>query len=132
MKRILIVDDDLDLAEGQALFLEQHGYTVETAASMEEGMEKISRVKPDLILVDLMMEEYDSGLVFCRRVRNTPVSAHTPIVMQTAASQEIGFGLPSGPGEGPWLMADAVLAKPVSLEQLLETVEQHLRGDSDE
>jgi DNA-binding response OmpR family regulator len=58
---ILIVDDDADLLNGQAIFLRAQGYRVETAKSMKEGLARLTGFKPDLILADLMMEEYGSG-----------------------------------------------------------------------
>jgi len=130
---ILIVDDDTDLLEGQSLFLTQHGYRVETAKSMEEGLQKITSFKPDLILADLMMEQYDSGVVFCKKVKENPVTARTPIIMQTAAPQEIGFSPYTGDaGDRKWLMAEEVLTKPVALEHLLKKLEQYIRGAADE
>ena len=66
MARILIVDDDTDLIEGQKIFLEKNGYTVETGLTIEEGLEKAKESAPDMIIADLMMEHYDSGFVFCK------------------------------------------------------------------
>ena len=119
---ILIVDDDADLLNGQAIFLTEHGYRVATAKSMKEGLSKLTDFKPDLILADLMMEEYDSGMVFCKKVKEHPETGSTPIIMQTAAVHEIGFtpatgnASPKGGAPGtadrnsrPWLSADEVL-----------------------
>ena len=138
MPNILIVDDDVDLLNGQALFLTEHGYRVATAKSMEEGLAKLTSFKPDLILADLMLEAYDSGMVFCKKVRENPATSDTPIIMQTAAIHEIGF-LPaqgaagdSGNGRGEkWLFADEILTKPVSLDLLLKKIEQYMRGRDD-
>lgn len=91
MSNILIVDDDVDLLEGQKLFLEEHGYTIKTAISMKEGIEALKQFKPDVILADLMMEHYDSGFVFCKKVKDNPALQKVPIIMQTAAPKEIGF-----------------------------------------
>ena len=68
MARILIVDDDTDLLEGQKLFLEKSGYTVETALIVEEGLAMARETPPDLVIADMMMEHYDSGFVFTKPV----------------------------------------------------------------
>lgn len=145
MLNILIVDDDADLLNGQAIFLRVQGYRVETAKSMKEGLARLTGFKPDLILADLMMEEYDSGMVFCKKVRENPETRGTPIIMQTAAVHEIGFTPATGlvsvegaePGSGDrnkwkWLLADEMLTKPVALDYLLERVEHYLQRRGDE
>ncbi len=129
MARILIVDDDTDLLEGQKMFLEKKGYTVETALSIEEGLEKAGQTAPDIIVADLMMEHYDSGFVFCKKVRDLPGLATVPIVMQTAAPRKVGFTFDTGASPGrEWLKVDEVLTKPVPLEHLLGKIEQYLSG----
>ena len=116
MARILIVDDDTDLQEGQKVFLEKNGYTVETAITIEEGLEKARATAPDLIIADLMMEHYDSGFVFCKKVRDLPGLARVPIVMQTAAPRKVGFTFETGAAPGrEWMKVDEVLTKPVPL-----------------
>ena len=127
MARILIVDDDTDLLEGQKVFLEKNGYTVETALSIEEGLEKAKGSAPDMIIADLMMEHYDSGFVFCKKVRELPGLAKVPIIMQTAAPRKVGFTFETGSSPGrEWMKVDEVLTKPVPLEHLLGKIEQYL------
>lgn len=127
MPNVLIVDDDVDLLEGQSLFLKSKGFNVETAASMALGLEKLLSYKPDLILADLMMEHYDSGFVFCKRVKDNPELAAVPIIMQTAASKEIGFTFSaSTPQAKKWMKVEEILTKPVPLDELLGKIEQYL------
>jgi CheY-like chemotaxis protein len=129
LKTILIVDDDPDLQEGQKLFLESRGYEVLTAGSTEEGLELLKRSAPDLIIVDLMMEHYDAGFVFCAKVRENPELAEVPIVMQTSAGAKLGFSPDSYDEKArSWMKADKILAKPVPLEELLATIEEYLSG----
>ena len=129
MKKILIVDDDPDLREGQKAFLEGHGYQVRTAGGMEEGMEVLKDFTPNLILVDLMMEHYDAGFVFCAKVREHPQLAEVPIIMQTSAKDKLGFTPDSYDEKArSWMKADQILSKPVALEDLLKTIRQHLAG----
>ena len=129
MARLLIVDDDTDLLEGQKVFLEKNGYVVETALSIEEGLQKAQEAAPDLIIADLMMEHYDSGFVFCKKVRDLPGLSKVPIVMQTAAPRKVGFTFETGAAPGrDWMKVDEVLTKPVPLEHLLGKIEQYLSG----
>jgi two-component system, chemotaxis family, chemotaxis protein CheY len=58
---VLCVDDDPDILEYLKVVLEANGYAVRTAGSAEEGMRRFRQVKPDALIVDLMMEEIDSG-----------------------------------------------------------------------
>ena len=81
MSKILIVDDDPDLREGQRLFLEGKDYEIRTAGGTAEGLEALKSFTPQLILVDLMMEHYDAGFVFCAKVRSIPELADIPIIM---------------------------------------------------
>jgi CheY-like chemotaxis protein len=127
LARILIVDDDPDLRDGQQAFLQSRGFEVTTAAGMEEGLAELSKSKPDLILADLMMEHYDSGFVFCKKVRDIPGLEEVPILMQTAAPKEIGFTLDSYNAKArEWMKVDEVLVKPVPLEDLVGKIEQYL------
>ncbi len=127
MKKILIVDDDPDLQEGQKVFLEGRGYEVVTAGGMEEGLDVLKSTTPDLILVDLMMEHYDAGFVFCAKVRENPELAELPIIMQTSARDKLGFTPDSYDEKArSWMKADRILSKPVPPEDLLKTIEQYL------
>jgi CheY-like chemotaxis protein len=127
LARILIVDDDTDLIEGQKAFLEKNGYLVEAALTVEEGLQKAREKAPDIIIADLMMEHYDSGFVFCKKVRDLPGLAKVPIIMQTAAPRKVGFTFEAGGASGrEWMKVDEVLTKPVPLEHLLGKIEQCL------
>ena len=127
MARVLIVDDDTDLLAGQQAYLEGKGYEVQTAVTIDAGLKKASAFRPDLVVVDLMMEHYDSGFVFCKKVRDLPGLAAVPIIMQTAAPRKMGFTFDAGSTPGrEWMKVDEVLTKPVPLEHLSGRIEQLL------
>ena len=129
MNKILIVDDDPDLREGQRIFLEKKGYEIRTAGGAVEGLEALKSFTPQLILVDLMMEHYDAGFVFCAKVRAIAELAHIPIIMQTAASDKLGFTPESYDEKAQsWMKADEILKKPVPLEQLLQIIQSYMAG----
>ena len=125
--KVLIVDDDQDLLVGQKAFLEKRGYQVETAVSAADGLKRLESFTPDLILADLMMEHYDTGFVFCKKVKEDPRMASVPIIMQTAAAKEVGFTLDAyNERARKWMKVDEILTKPVPLEDLVGKIEQHL------
>jgi DNA-binding response OmpR family regulator len=128
MARVLIVDDDTDLLAGQQAYLEAKGYTVQTAVTIDTGLKKAASFRPDVVVVDLMMEHYDSGFVFCKKVRDLPGLAEVPIIMQTAAPRKMGFTFDAGTAgsERAWMKVDEVLTKPVPLEHLTGRIEQLL------
>ena len=127
MAKILLVDDDADLLSGQKAFLSKKGFTVETAGNIADGLAKAAQFAPDLVVADLMMEHYDSGFVFCKKVRELPGLSEVPILMQTAAPRKIGFTFDTTTAKNrDWMKVDEVLTKPVPLEDLLGKVEQLL------
>jgi CheY-like chemotaxis protein len=127
LSKILIVDDDTDLLEGQKAFLASRGYDVQTAVSMEDGLQKAEAFQPELIVADLMMEHFDTGFAFCKKVRERPGLASVPIIMQTAAAREVGFSLDASSAKArEWMKVNEVLNKPVPLEHLLGKIEQYL------
>ena len=83
-EKILVVDDDANICELLRLYLTKEGYQVTVANDGEEGLEKFNAVKPDMVLLDVMMPRMD-GLEVCRRIRK---AGNTPVMMLTAKVQE--------------------------------------------
>ena len=117
MKMALVVDDDEDFLFQEKKALEHLGYSVETAGGRLEAMEKLQTLKPDLALIDLMMEEKDSGFVLAHYLKK--MSPTIPVILVTAVTSETGlqFDMDSQ-GAHRWINADAMLVKPVRVEQL--------------
>ena len=118
MVRILIAEDEVDMAMGLRDNLEFEGYEVVVAEDGEAALAAITKVSPDLILLDVMLPKLD-GLEVCRRVRQ---AGHTaPILMLTAKGQEIDVvrGLEAG--------ADDYVTKPFSIRELLARIKAALR-----
>ncbi len=118
MKRILIVDDEVDIANSIQYVLKQEGFNTLLAHDGSKAIELFAGEKPDLIILDLMMPGLD-GYEVCRRVRNT--DAKTPILMLTARTSEIDTVV------GLELGANDYIAKPVRLRELVARVKAHLR-----
>ena len=125
--RILIVDDDPDFVKATTSILESKGYKVEAAYNMAEAMEKIESVKPDLILLDIMMERLTDGFDICYKLRHDPELKKIPVFAISAITERTGFKFaPSTDGE--YFPADDYVDKPVKPDDLLKRVEKLLKG----
>jgi DNA-binding response OmpR family regulator len=121
LPRILIIEDEADLALGLRNNLEIEGCEVITARDGEEGVRLACQENPDLILLDIMLPRLN-GLDVCRHLRGKGMG--TPIIMLTARGQEIDkvIGLEIG--------ADDYVTKPFSIRELLARVHVQLRRQS--
>lgn len=119
-ERILVVDDDQHIIDLAQMYLEQDGFTVESANDGRAALNKILDDEPALVVLDLMMPELD-GWEVCRRVR---AQSDVPIIMVTARGEDIDkiVGLELG--------ADDYLAKPFNPRELVARVKAILRRSS--
>ena len=117
MDHILIVDDDRDIRDLLSEYLQKQGYRVSSAADGRAMRVVLTRMKPDLIVLDLMLPGED-GLTLCREVRS---QSDTPIIMLTARGEEVDriVGLEMG--------ADDYLSKPFSPRELVARIKSILR-----
>ena len=121
---ILVVDDDLDFAEAVSYYLEQQGFRVLKAENGREGLKLAKMERPDLILMDIMMDERTEGLFVLQELRHSPLLANVPIfVLSALYSQRPDFGV--APARG-WMAHDEFFAKPVNLEKLIERIRARL------
>ena len=120
-KLALLVDDDPDFLFQQKLMLEKIGYRVETAASRPEAQQMLENLKPDLAVLDLMMDARDDGFVLARHIKKS--NPAVPVIIVSAVTSETGIDFGAvNTREKQWIQADAVLAKPVRLEQLVKEI----------
>ncbi len=117
---ILCVDDDPDFLDVLRTILETHGYLMEEALSAEVGLRKYKETKPDLIIVDLMMEEIDSGTGFVKELRLLGNTA--PIYMLSSAGDQLYMATSYSV-----LGLDGVFQKPIQPNSLLATLKEKLR-----
>lgn len=121
MARILIVDDDPDIRFAVSLCLRKEGYEVQAAANRAEGMAAIASWRPDLLVLDVMMEQPDDGIAMAQELRRTGVTF--PIVMLTSVGKVTGMEFDK---DSDLVPVDAFFEKPVRPEDLLRKLEELL------
>ena len=114
---ILVVDDEKNIVQLARLYLNKEGYQVESAYDGAEGLKKARSIRPDLIILDIMMPEMD-GLAVCKELRKT---SNVPIIMLTARDEDVDriVGLEIG--------ADDYVTKPFNPRELVARVKAVLR-----
>jgi len=117
VSKILIVDDDPDIQEACRLVLEKEGYEVDCASSRAEGKQKVVDYGPDLLILDVMMEEPDDGLIMARELRRSGFSA--PIIMLTSVNAAMGLQIDRDDEIVP---VEIFQSKPVEPKKLIEEV----------
>lgn len=127
--KILLVDDDPDLVEAIRLVLEGHGYECVHASNGARALEAIPKEKPDLMVLDVMMDDLTEGFHVAYRVRKPEAGlepfARMPIIMLTAIGQRTGmrFDLQT---DGDYLPVEEFLEKPIQPKELLAKIEHLL------
>ncbi len=125
-EKIVIVDDDQDIRDSVQVILESRGYTVVGAADKASGIATVKAEKPDLIILDVMMETYSDGFELARAIKEDAEFKDTPIVMMTGAQEKTGIDFRSAAGDSTWLPVNGFLDKPVEPNTLLEEIAKHL------
>ncbi len=121
MTRILLVDDDPDVIEATRMVLEKQGYQVEVAYSRQEGMEAIAKQEPDLLLLDVMMEQPDDGIAMAQKLRRDGFAK--PILMLSSIGKvtDMEFGKVDD-----ILPVNDFIDKPVEPDKLVQRVKRLL------
>lgn len=122
MARILVVDDDPDITFAVSLFLKKEGHEIQTAASRAEGMQALASFKPDLMVLDVMMEQPDDGIAMAQELRRT--GQMLPILMLTSVGKVTGMTFDR---DNDLVPVDAFFEKPVKPEDLLKKVAELLK-----
>ncbi|MFA5098502.1 MAG: response regulator [Candidatus Margulisiibacteriota bacterium] len=119
MKNILVVEDVEDHLEIVKLILEQHNYSIITAANGKEGLLSAQKNKPMLILLDVMLPEMN-GYEVCKAIRADENIKATPVIMLSVRSnpEDVEAGYAAG--------ANEYMTKPFNLEELIKKVKKHL------
>ena len=118
-KKILIVDDEVDLVETVRFRLEKEGFTVLVSEDGEDALNRARNESPDLILLDIMLPKLD-GYKVSRLLKFDERYKHIPILMLTAKTQEKDktLGMETG--------ADEYITKPFEMDDLMEKVQSYI------
>jgi len=118
--RILVVDDDQDFVQAMAALLEHDGHAVLTALNGREGVLRARQELPDLILLDVMMDERTEGFFVAQELRRIPELARVPIfIVSSVYSEQPGFTVDP---DRAWLGHDAFYRKPIDTDALLADI----------
>src|SRR3990172_590764 len=120
-KKILLVDDEVDLVETVRFSLEGEGYHVLVSFNGEDALNKARKETPDLIILDLMLPKLD-GYKVCRLLKFDERYKHIPILMLTAKTQEKDKILGKETG------ADEYITKPFDMDEVMKIVKGYLKS----
>jgi CheY-like chemotaxis protein len=131
-KTILIVDDDRDLVETLSQVLQSQGYRTAAAYRGSEGLKAVLAEKPDLVILDVMMETDTAGFEVADQIRSLrPGSRYAearsvPLVILTAIGQVTNSRFSLDPGDNFLPGVEAFLTKPVDIDELLAVIRRLL------
>jgi len=127
-KKILIVDDDPDLLEENKILLESRGYNVYTAEDSKTCWKIFQQSKPDAAVIDLIMEEHDSGFILCHKIKKDEHGKNIPVFLLTSATYSTGFKFGSSTSEEKeWIKCDEIINKPIMIDDLVMKIESYLK-----
>lgn len=125
--KILIVDDDVSFAESNRDLLEAYGYEVYVAHDGVSGLAKAHEVRPDVMILDVMMTTDTEGFEVARRIPESPELRHMGVLLVTGVTRALH--LPGGlQPDDTWLPVDRVLEKPIAPDRLIAEVERVLNS----
>lgn len=128
MAKILIIDDDPDIVEAMSIVLKSRDHQVSSSKSGEEGLKKAEADKPDLIILDVMMETISKGFEVARDLKRSQKNKDVPILMLTAIKESTGLDFRNEAGDEAWLPVDDYMEKPLKPQELISKVESLLKG----
>ena len=123
-RTVLLVDDDADFVEMHRALLEENGYRARVAYSGRQCLEEVAAHRPDLIILDMVMENASDGFNVSRELRNSEYTKTIPLVMITSVNDSIPFRIEP---DRTWLPVDALLEKPVDPQLLISVVDRALK-----
>ena len=118
MKKVLLIEDDIDILDAVEMTLVSNGYEVEVAMRGDEGIDKANSYQPDLIILDYFLAGSD-GAVVCQTLKRSEMTRRIPVMMTSAHPSAYRVVLAHG--------ADNFIAKPFSIGELMDKVVQSLR-----
>ena len=118
-KKILVVEDEQSLLTLQSMLLSIEGYTVEGVMNGQTALDVVETMKPDLILLDIMLPEVD-GFQVCRQLKSNEATRHIPIIILTAKKSKEDLIM------GEQVGADMYITKPYKTSMVIEAIQRLL------
>jgi len=117
-KKALVIDDGIDFIAAYKAILEDNGIDVISATNGKDGFQKVENEKPDVIVLDVMMETPDSGFEFLQNMQEKGIKIPVILCSSIARASQMNFDLNS-------LGAKVIMQKPVDLDKLVENVKKY-------
>lgn len=124
-KTILIVDDDPDFVESNKDLLEAYGYTVHSAHDGAAGLELAKKIRPDVMILDVMMATNTEGFEVARKIPETPELQGLHVLLVTGVTKDMHLPFGFEP-DSSWLPVERVLEKPIAPTRLLSEIQKVL------
>lgn len=125
--KVLVVEDDPDMMEQMKLYLESENYEVTAAASQKEAEPLIKPGAFRAAVLDLMMENPDSGFVLSHKIKK--MDGSIPVILVTSVTRETGYSFDKAQDPKAWIKADAIINKELRFEQLKAELKRLLGSD---
>jgi two-component system response regulator RstA len=127
MARIMIIDDDVELADNTATLIRQQGQEVSVLYKTEDAVARLIESKPDLVILDVMFPGNPvAGFDLARQIRSTPALRELPLILLTGINQEFKMGFSGDDIDPDWMPVQEFMEKPVNVLALLEKVNRLL------
>jgi len=127
MARIMIIDDDVELAENLSIFLKDAGYTTQILNDTKGATEKLIEETPDLLVLDVMFpEDQAAGFDLARKIRHTNEISSLPIILQTGVNQHFPMDFSEKDIDKKWMPVQKFVEKPIDMQKLLKKVQELL------
>ena len=123
MPLIAVIDDDHDILEATELILQASDFEVITIDNPTEGYKVVKEKNPELIILDVMMEEPDDGFFLAQKFRREGIK--TPILMYTSIAKAVGMEF----GAGEMVPVDDFVEKPIASDELIKKVKKLLSNN---
>lgn len=125
MPHVLLIDDDQDLVAGNKVALEKRGFKVSAAYTGNEGWQVLEKARPDLVVLDCMMEEFTSGFELAQDI--AAKYPKLPVLMLTGVHDQMSSDWSFSQADAKWLPIHKWLEKPVPPGRLIEEIEALLK-----
>ena len=128
MARIMIIDDDIQLADNTALLIRQKGHEVTALYTTGDAVRRITEDQPDLVILDVMFPDNPvAGFDLARQIRRTKAIKDLPIILLTGINQDFPMDFSSQDIDPDWMPVQDFMEKPVKMPALLDKVNRLLK-----